>query len=142
MPVIKQKTVNGTTLQLQRRKIDREGKEYSYFVTEKGGSMIDDPVYSRRRGEMQFEETVDAYRSADEANDAGGGGFGLFGGSSSDGGATLPGMGGGGGDPTLPGMTDMDQNDDTGDDDGPVLPGMGRSDESEDDDDGPRLPFF
>lgn len=75
------------------------------FVSEDGGP-VEDPVYSRRAGDRQFNETIRLVKQADESN--------------SGGGPTLPGMGGGPSDePTLPGMGGFD--DDDGDD-GPSLP--------------------
>lgn len=108
MPTIKQKTVNGRTLELKRSPTHKDGAQYEYYVSERGSGPVDDPVYTREAGERQLRETVQAYERADKAESSG---------------PSLPGMGGGGGEPQLPDLGLGPRDDGDGDDE-PRFPWM------------------
>lgn len=107
MPTIKQKTTGGRTVKLKRYETQKPGKQYEYYVTA-GGSIVDDPVYTREDGMRQFRDTVQTVRRAEGEE------------RTANRGPSLPGFGGGGmmGGPSFHGDKDGD------DDDEPFLPGF------------------
>lgn len=119
-------TDTGETLVLKRRKSDRFGSEYEYFVTEAGSnSRIDRYEPTRQKGMEQLREAVGNYERAAKSKTQRGGGltFGFGGGGGGQ--PQMPDFSGGaGGMPMLPGFG-MDQSDDDDDDDrGFYIPGL------------------
>lgn len=114
-------TDDGTTLVLKRRKSDKFGGKWEYYVTEQGSeNRIDQLEPTKRDGMEQLRESVRAYnRTTEDSKRSGGGGMLGFGGGMGGG------MMGGGGGPTIPGMgMGMQDSDDDDDDSGVYAPWM------------------
>jgi len=60
MPVLKRRTIAGTTYQLKRYSTDKKGKQYEYWVTtpEMSGSFDDKKYYTKKRAKQAFNKIV------------------------------------------------------------------------------------
>lgn len=67
MPVLKQKTVDGDTYRLKRRKSSRSGQD-TEFTIEVDGKQVGDPMFRRQSAMDEFEGTVSAVKRATTEN--------------------------------------------------------------------------
>jgi hypothetical protein len=122
MPQLQQKTVTvgneSQTIVLKKLKNTmRRGGEWMYVIEDGDtGARIEDPFTSKQRAKQEFRQTVSDIRRGMESNQSGGGPLG------SGIGSFMGGEESGGGGPTIPGMS-------------------GSVDSTDEDDDGPQLPF-
>jgi len=73
MKQVKQKTVNGTTLVLYRKKSPVKGERYVYEIEDGNGTTIEENAGTTKQEAMQdFRNTVELYKE-DESSNRGGG---------------------------------------------------------------------
>jgi len=72
MKTIKQKTIDGNTLKLQRRKTDKRGKRYEYHLKQEPYGKVAHTVYTKERVMELFRKTRDEMQPSDGLFSGGG----------------------------------------------------------------------